>query len=279
MIALETFAKTIQTGLNAVAANSGVTYAIHSDGSSFKEALITRTGKTLYTNGILIAGESSITPAQGLVIAAQSVSLQIVVQLFDKNTDDAVIAQHREILDSYFKNFGVQAISDGANTYSVGAVYSLAGTGTVEIRDGIGTSITFFVDIQYSYIQNGLNSYNCIFTLDGEVIPYTSATITKTPETQSAPYISDGGVGECYNVAFNRTFEFQMPAHTGDAIGQKIIGYLLGNNLNETMQLTVNLGGTEATFDVTLGETDITLEGVSGAGHKFSLIEVQNGGA
>ncbi|MCH5165648.1 MAG: hypothetical protein J1G01_04535 [Clostridiales bacterium] len=271
MITINTWLNNLQNGLNANA--YGIKFALFADGGSYKKAFKTRTAKTRYTNGLLTVGESSITPTRNLTIATQQVSLEVCVQLFNPETNDEVISAHRAALDAYFKTFEVFTLPDGDDVYTVSALYSLASTGTMDMRSEAGTSITFFVNITYTYIENGLNSYNCTFTLDGHELGYTSAKITKTPIAQSDAFSDSAGRATTVNTAFKRSFDFQIPAQADGELSGIIIGEIMGGGLNTPHTLVAMIAGEQFTYDVTFGETDISFEGISNAGQTISLVE------
>lgn len=279
MIKSDTYARIIQDGLNNNA--FGIKFRLFTDAGKYKRAMKTRTEKTRYTNGLLSFGTSAIVPTTGVTIATQGASLEICVQLLDEQTDEQIVAQYRNIFDTYFQAFTVQPIdgvefdADGkevTKTYTVSAVYSLANTGTVELRDGVGTSITFRIDIDYGYIENGLNSYNVRFTLDGYPLDYTSAKITKSPATQGDSFSDSGGKGESINVSFLRSFDFQIPATT-TAFGNIIMSQVLDDGLNTPHTLVMTYGSVTKTYNVIFGAVDMSLEGVNNAGHSISLTE------
>ncbi len=285
MIALSTFAAHIEQGLNAVGQKYNIKFAVFSDAGTYKKAFKSREKKEKYTNGLLTAGSSSVLPTQGLTIATQNASFEIVVALPTPSTDGEIIAAHRAVLDEYFKRYEVQAIEQpvtdasgnaAMTTYSVGAVYSLASTGTVAVRDGIGTSITFDVYIEYGYIENGLNSNDCKFTLDGYPLPFRAVKITKSPQVQSDSYSDTEGRGTSKNLSFARSFDFVLPALSGKTgIGSIVNAELLDNDLNKIHTLTVQMG-TDAetkTYSVVFGETTASLEGVDNVGNTVALIE------
>lgn len=285
MIALETFAAQIEQGLNAVGQKYNIKFAVFSDAGTYKKAFKSREKKEKYTNGLLMAGSSSIIPTQGVVIATQSATFEIVVALPDPKTDEEIIAAHRAVLDEYFKRYEVQAIEQSTTdvngntvttTYSVGAVYSLANTGTLAIRDDVGTSITFNVYIEYGYIENGLNSNDCKFTLDGFPLTFTNVKITKSPQAQADAYSDSNGRGTSKNLSFARSFDFVLPAQSGNTgIGAIINSELLDNDLNKIHALSVQMGADAEvkTYSVVFGETTASLEGVDNVGNTISLIE------
>lgn len=285
MIALETFAAQIEQGLNAVGEKYNIKFAVFSDAGTYKKALKSREKKEKYTNGLLTVSSSSIIPTQELIIATQNATLEFAVALPNPKTDEEIIAAHRAVLDEYFKRYEVQAIEQPdkdasgnavITTYSVGAVYSLASTGAVAIRDGIGTSITFNVYIEYGYIENGLNSNDCEFTLDGYALPFTNVKITKSPQAQADAYSDSNGRGTSKNLSFARSFDFVLPAQSGKTgIGAIINSELLNNDLNKLHTLSVKMGkdAEVKTYSVVFGETTASLEGIDNVGNTIALIE------
>ena len=276
MIALQTLAQTIENGLNASEAvtQAGIRYVIFSDAGKYKKALETRTQKQRYTNGVLRIVDSSVVPTQSLTVATQQASLEICVALPNPQQDDEIIALHRSILDGYFTAVKVQLISDNGKTYSVSSKYSLADSGTIEQRPKAGSSYTFTVHIEYSFIEGGLSSYDCVFTLDGVQIPYTTATITRRPTTESNPYSNSSGQARNVNTATALSFDFQVPAQTAvNGVSEVILAQILDGDMNTKHELTVALGANRKTYEVMFGQTDIIVTGVDNAGHNISLIE------
>lgn len=271
MISLSMLATNLQAQLNDNKFN--IKFKIFSDGGKFERALKTRTAKTRYTNGVLIEGTSSIVPTQGLTVATQNALLRVVVQLPVEATQDEVIAAHRAVLDDKLYDPTVQII-DG---FTVSAVYSLANTGELSIREGIGASIEFTVAIAYSYISNGLNSNNFIVLLDGDNLPFSSLKITKTPVSETDTLSNTGGRSVVFNTAFARSFDFQIPATT-DAIGKKILNQIIENDLNVAHKLKFiikvsDVYTKQSEYTVIFGHTDMTVQGINNAGFTVSFVE------
>lgn len=270
MIPITSFAQTIQNGLN----NNpyGIKFAVFTDASEYKDALITRTGKERYTNGIMRVGPSSVVPTRGVVVATQNVTLELLVQLPNPETDAQIITEHRAVLDGYFKQTSVQPYESDGKTYTVSALYSLAETGDVMVRPNVCTSITFTIEIEYSYVENGLNSNDCVFTLDGAPIPFTAAKITKSPDTQADAFADGAGKGMNINISFVRSFDFVVPS-LSTPLGEIILDQVFGDALNTVHTLVAQLGDETHTYTVVFGQADAALEGISNVGHTISLIE------
>ncbi len=270
MISLNTIAESIETGLNANDKN--IKFAIFTDAGEYKKAISTRTEKQRFTNGFLQSVSSSLVPTQSITVATQSVLLNIVVKLPFKETEKQIIDDHRAVLENYFGKYKTDLMPSDGKTYSVTWIGGFADTGTVEVRAGIGTSVSFSVSIQYSFIENGLNSSNCVFELDGNVIPYSMAQISRRPTVESNPYSNTDT--ESKNVATTELvgFEFQVPAQSGENPLASLLlrQVLFGNHRRHTLNATI--GKETATYSVIFGESALAIQGIDNAGHKFSLI-------
>lgn len=275
MIGLEKLTEIIQSGLNANEQN--IAFKLFSDEGNFQKAINTRTAKKRITNGIVRIGTSSIIPTAGVVVATSSAILELVVALPTPETDEQIVTAHRTVLDAYFSAFSVQKMSDNGKTYSVTSTYSLANTGTVEPRGAIGTSITFYVNINLTYIENGLNSDEITYTLDGMLIPYTSVTTNKNPTLESNVSSSSDGKATSRASSFVRGWDFEMPALDGVPISELIMSEINGDAVNTTHTLVKTCGSGDTlktyTYTVTFGNTGETVQGIQNAGLSFSLVE------
>lgn len=274
MITLNTFANAIQKGLNS---NSNIKFQIFADAAEYKNAMINRTEKERYTNGIIREGASTIVPSQSGLIATQSVQLELCAQLPSPDTDEEIIKTHRAVLDSYFQIYSTQLMTDeNDKDYSVAALYSFANTGTVEVRPHIGTSITFIINISYSFVEDGVNSSKCKFTLDGLDLPYTSARITRTPTAESNSYAKNNGRSTTVNTAYLRGFDFEMPYLSTNPVSQLIVDILLKDEPLDTIhKLTYSVGDSPSpkTYSVVFGSNELNLSGIDNGGLNFSLLE------
>lgn len=283
MISLQTFAQAIEDGLNS---NGNIKFKIFADAGQYKDAFKDRTVKERYTNGIIRAGASTVIPAQSGLIATQSVQLELTVQLPSPATDEEILKSHRAVLDTYFQTYSTQLMTDeSGKKYSVSAVYSLAGTGAVEIRPHIGTSVVFTVSISYGYVEGGINSSECKYILDGHELPYITARTTRTPTAEANAYAENGGRSTSVNTAYLRGFDFEIPLLSDNAASNMILETLLGGELNEHHTLTVQIGEkTDPTTDigekpdpttyvVTVGNIELNLRGIDNGSITLSLVE------
>lgn len=271
MIALETLAANIEKNLNLN--SKGIKFKIMSDAGKFRKALHTRTEHERYTNGLLKVVDSAIVPTQTLTVASQTVLLEIVAELTFGEDKAEIIRNHRAVLDAYFTAFRVELITDDGKSYSVSMTSSIADTGEPAIRPQIGESMTWTVRIDYGFIENGLNSSNCTFTLDGAVIPYSNAVMTLRPQVETNPYSNGDGVGKSVVTSYTRGFDFQVPAQSAENGLSEVLLLAVLDGDKTIHTLTVTFGSVSRTYNVIFGQTNIVLNGVDNAGQNISLLE------
>lgn len=275
MIALKTLGNLIETGLNGVAADSGIHYTIHTDAGEYKKAKKTRKGNQRYTNCLLRVVSSSVVPVQNLTVATQAVQLEVAVQLFDPNTDQEIINLHRGILDEYFRASSVQALTDeGGKEYTVSSQYSLANTGNVDQAGTLGSYLTFTVSVNYALIQNGLNSYDFKVSIDGVELGYSTVTITRVPSMDTGNYSDTNGAAKNIASATALNFDIKLPATTTEnAANAAVFGFLFDGSMNTVHTLTLEMGNERHEYAVIFGQTSLALDGLQNAGQSFALIE------
>ena len=271
MIALTQLASTIESGLNNN--EQGIKFRIFSDEGTFKKALKSHTEKVRYTNGVIRAGTSAVIPAAGITVATQSAVLEVVAQLISEETDDEVIAAHRAALDAFFSQFTVQRIDVDGKSFTVSIVYSLADTGTIQLRPPISSSFTFYVNINMAYIENGLNSDDVTYTLDGLEIPSSTVRVSRNPTIESNISAGSDGRSTGRESAFVRGWDFEMPALYRKPISDLVFEELYGNGLNDPHTLVQTCGGKSNTYTVIFGSVFCNIEGIQNAGLAFSLVE------
>lgn len=272
MISLKTLADKIEKGINSIAPQ-GITYVVHADMGKYKRA-IRKKGRV--TNAVLTIRGSSIIPTQTVLVATESAMLEVCVQLPYENEDESVITAHRQLLDTYFASTKVDVIKDedGGKTYTVSTTYALATSGTVEQRPAAGTSYTFRVEIEYAFIQDGLNSNDCKFKIDGIDLPFQTATITRRATTEANPYSNTDGEAKNVTTASVMSFDFQIPALTTSTELSKLLlpALLSGDNTAHTLTVTFE-NGEPKDYNVIFGQSSLIAQGVDNAGQTVSLIE------
>lgn len=271
MIAVTQIAEMLEIGLNDSAKETKYEYSIRPEAGEYEKAKITREGKTQIINCVLRVNEPEILPVQNMFLARQTATLEVVVPLHHVEPDEDVIARHRAILDGYFGNMLMGEI-DG---YTVTAIGTFADTGAAALRSPIGTSFTFYVNLNFIYAQDGISSfYDCHFKLDDVSVPYTTVKVNRTATVQMDAFANEQGHSRGLETAYGYGFEFTVPA-SKDGAGNILLTSLFGDSVNTIHTLEVQIGkdSTPETFKVLIGEISIDVEGMNNAGFSVSFVE------
>lgn len=273
MITAKTLAESIEQGLNNN--TLGIQFAIHSDVAKYKKAINTRFEKRRYTNGILKIISSSVVPIQNIIVATQSAQLDIAVQLSCPETVEETAQKHRAILDGYFQSASLQILSDeNGKKYSIGSQYSLATTGSVETTSPLGTHIIFTVMVNYSFVQNGVNSSQFGATLDGVEIGYTDLTVSRVTTMDVSAYSGSNGSAKNIPTTSALTFEFQLPKTDQETLANAAIGaFLFTGAFTATHSLQIRTPEKNYDYVVSFGEANVSIEGIKNAGYSITLVE------
>lgn len=297
MISLNTLARDLQAKLNDNEA--GFTFNIVTDTGELKAP--TRNGNTVIApiNGILTSTGSDVTNLvdgnggenQSLLYATQNCTLRVIMSLPDTENDieipeenglDAdVIAGYstrieslRAVLNSVFQGVINENLTDAnGKTYSTTTVYQFVASGQREMVSFLGDSFSFYCYITYFFVQNGVNTRDMTFTLDGSVIPYQSVTCYRTPTMDGNVYANTKN-GATRNISAQSNFNvsFELPAMV-EPVTNQIFSYILDGALNRAHLLHFKLNNQERDYLVTFGENSIMGETIKNAGLRLSLVE------
>lgn len=290
MIELQTLAKDIENKLNKP---GQFNFNINIDTAQFKSAIRQGNQEIYYVNGLMRSLGSEVSnlissnkDEPGLLYATQSCNLQFLVKLEDIEeniyTEDGELIETgyktkledlRVLLDDLFSKNSTEVITYNNKSFTVSTIYSLVSSGTREMVDGVGDAFTYSVDIFYMYVENGINTRDFIFELDGMVIPYQSVTTYRTPTMDGNVYANTKD-GSTKNIASQSTLSisFELPATT-DNVTQKMIDYLLDGELNQAHFLKVRINGRDKRYLVAYGENKLIGETVKNLGQNLSLVE------
>lgn len=273
MIAAKTLAEAIEQGLNNN--TLGIKFAIHSDVANYKKAINTRFEKQRFTNGILKIISSSVVPIQDIIVATQTAQLDIAVQLPCPETVEETAQKHRAILDGYFQTTSLQVLSDeSGKKYSIGSQYSLATTGGIEATSPLGPHIVFTVMVNYSFVQNGVNSSQFGASLDGVEIGYTDLTVSRVATMDASAYSGADGNAKNIPTTSALTFEFQLPKTDKENAANAAIGaFLFSGALTTTHSLQIRTPEKNYDYVVSFGEANVSIEGIKNAGYTVTLVE------
>lgn len=298
MIGLKTFAENLQTKLNNNL--QGLTFAIKADTKEFEKSL--RIGNTVkeYINGLLTLQSSDMSNlTDGQLFATIGCRLQVIFKLkgnesdedteiIDPDTNEVVeiiegnyskIERVRDALSSAFQTNTQEVMTDSAGkNYLVCTLYQFIETGNREQVQILGDSMSFTAYISYMIVENGINTHDIVYTLDGKVIPFQTNTAYRTPTMDAnVPANSPNGATKNLSSQSNFNVSFQLPA-LQNAITRAMFKWLFGGELNTAHLLNVSYlettgAYTEKNYLVTFGENTASGETIKNVGQTMSLVE------
>lgn len=302
MISLKTLATNLQTKLNGN--NNGLTFSIKADSKQFERAL--RTGNVVNDkiNGLLTLQASDMSNlTSGELFATISCRLQVIFRLKGGVGDDdekiynaahtavvqtiegnnTYIERVRDALSNAFQTNEQSVMQDSDNkNYLVCILYQFVETGMRDQQSPIGDCMSFTAYISYMLVENGLNTHDIVYTLDGNVIPFQTNTVYRTP-TMDGNVPAGSSNGAVKNLASQSIFSisFQLPALRNE-ITRRMFEWLFGGDLNVAHILgikypTFNGATTQEKFYLmTYGETNASGETIKNVGQTLTLVECWN---
>ena len=290
MIALNDLAKDLETKLNKTT-TTGLKFNIVSDTGDFKYSEREKNNVAQYINGVMLESSSQITTLNnGNIVATLNANLRLLIDLNDEEKDETItysngkkitvlgyenqIKSVREILVSILQDNEPKVVSDkNGKSFTISTIYQLPTSGVRGMEQVVGDCYTFNLFILYIIIENGINSRQAVYTLDGLVIPYQAKTATRTP-------ILDGFVfantkdGSTKNLASMSSFSvtLELPALT-DEVTQIIFDNVFNGALNQAHILNVKIGNIDKYYLVRFAESREIGTTMENVGQSITLME------
>ena len=307
MIGIEILAAQIQQKLNRV---QGLNFYIATETGDLKLPEFIDNQEIEYINGVMQSISSEITNltagvGKSLIYATQTCSLRLIVPIPNEEYDTFILKDGsvtseppqnvediveyiqgyqtklnavRNRLQSIFQGITVEDMQDDdGKTFSVTTAYSLSEGRMREQAPMIGDSFSFYVTIYYSFVENGINSRDLTFMLDGVLLPSQLLTVFRTPTMDGNVY-SNTKDGAVKNIASQSSFSatINMPSFDKDRATNYIIEYVMRGKLNQAHLLTFSINGIEESYIVTYGENRLMSEPIKNVGEYITLVECPN---
>ena len=310
MINLKQIAKKIETDLNAILnaenglnsrfVNEKYLFATMSEAGKYKRGRRQGNQITHYISGILsLINSSTATANGGVVMGVYNCSYEFAVPLTpprqmkvkkEDGSEEIVALEETEenefimpqllrpVVDSYFKaNKGAQFTDEEGINYYGGFEYSFPATGISSTAGIIGKYMLMTVYLTYNFVENGVNSSDFKFYLDGLELPFQTFVFNRTSTTEPNVYSNDEK-GVAKNIAANTQIkaEFTIPAlRDNDPIGY-IYGFLMSADKNVAHELKAVIPGaaSDHTYNVMITDVSMAGEYVKNAGLTVLMIEI-----
>ena len=239
--------------LNGFAVNTTYKFNIYTDQGEFKKATRDKNNVTKYINGVLTLINSDKTISGGVspVIWTEIISAKLDLLIPDINLSRTNLVGSPERFSDIVRRTIDNALSD-PNIDSSGTstlTYSYANTGTKEIREGVGESLTLTVFLNYYKLHGGVAGSSYYIKIEDENIRPTRLDVSRS-STQGAYTRSDkenytSGVRDEAS-ALVISLSKPISGDKGDKLDKKISDYLIdGVNDPFTVVLYLNNRSTE----------------------------------
>ena len=281
MISLDTIlTEVVEPVLNT----TGYYYALFTDAGFYQKATRRKNEVTYYINTLAeMTDYASTRISNGALAVAQSFSVRFMLPIDDEpdaTGNYPAATAFRDALTQAFSKVDKFSLTvtenDVQKTYSGGLSFFVPIRGERGSRTNVGDSIEYRATLQVSYLENGINATDVVFSLDGTVIPYTQFVIRRTPSATAVLTPDEtNGEGKVYNEVTSLTVDIQMPLLSDSAPSASVVSYLLGlSSMNETMTLTIAFPGITPDFseEVIFGECTTSGEGVGNVAAMIRLV-------
>lgn len=264
---------------------TGYNFNIFEDAMAFRHAERYKNDVTTYINGLMTVSEPATEILNGgLVASALTVTLEFLVPI-SKECSTGEYPEIRELREALSKSLGKAVVcnitgEDNA-VYTGGVLYSLPTTGNLNIRDALGLSMTYRVNITIAYLANAINTSNVVLTIDGGRVAFQQIKISRKPSL-SADILAKSPNGEAGTYAESTSFTIEMtvPALKGIAYNASIMKWLLGQedaNTPHEVVLSVpemEIGKGEIVYSgkMIFGGGEVQGNGVSNLSYGISLV-------
>lgn len=249
-------------------------------------------------NGLVTLTSSDVETVQtGIDVASMTLKIDFVIRCKDDEDDVydiTVNGEQGDLLESgnvSYVNQVYNALNDfaskqytgllqaeGNGNYAIACSFDLVNDGVRDKRPTIGDSYTFTVFAYYNIVENGENSKDIEYFLDGYVIPYTSAKIGRQPIAESDVY-SGENVAKATSTATLIYCSLTAPSFYGK-FADYVRDFVLGDS-NDVHILTYRCATTSPdgyedyfrSFFVVFGDSSLSAEGVANVGSVVSFSE------
>ena len=291
MITIKELAQKLQEKLDNIEVNTLFKFNVVTDTGEFRKPEWNGEQLTEYVNCLFTSQNSDISTLQtNSLVVTQTCALSLVLRMTGREEttyyDNGELIAYgdidrvtllREYLESVLQFNGTETMTDNdGKEYIVSIVYELLQSGSRGQVDRVGDAYTFNALIYYTFVQNGINSQQAVFMLDGEQIPYQSVTTFRTPTMDGNVYANTTD-GATKNLASQSTFSFsfELPA-LKDKTTNNMLDYMLNGDINQAHLLKYSIGDKVKEYLVTYGEIKTIGETIKNVGQTLTLVECPN---
>lgn len=231
-----------------------------------------------YINGIVTVNESDVEGADSPILTF-STMLELLVPLrtiTENSSSTDFLSAIRDVVDSAFSVNEYNSFEG----FNMGMTYSLAGTGTRDLKTKIGDSISLYVFISFSFVSSGVNSteIEIYINVNGQdiLIPALRKGYTRA-SNQESDIASDSTTGSAGVITSNTVFtlNFDKPVQK-TVIDDLFRNYLLNGTIEtytvKIIEPSFN-GNIETTKQMVISEVTRNTETTLNASETITMVE------
>ncbi len=273
MIKLSTLVEKINEDLNVLLGQSNVEFDIKDDTGNYTKATRVYNKKTYYVNGIASIMDSSLTIINGLHVAQQTVGVTIAVPIDHDKPVSESIEPFRIAITQLTQTAKASPMTDeSGKTFLVTSYGTQPVAGDREQTTEVGDFLPYSFSMFYSFIQNGVSSFDTTMTFEGEPVPFTEMSPSISP-------IMDAGVmsntdGGAVNIPTGEAFQITLsvPALTDSILTSEFAQFII-NKKRAVYDVTLSFYGVEKAYKMLFGQSNYTARGVEGVGLSITLVD------
>jgi hypothetical protein len=232
---------------------------------------------------LLLVGNNVESTQSGRINASLQTTLELLVPIIDAEDEDGnkeLVSSVRSLLDSVLTTNG----SGGKDkTIQYGYQYNIAVSGARATVPMIGDSFIFSIEIEWYFIEGGINSRDIVLKYEASsIIDYTAFGIRRAT-TQESDVPSDSQNGSAKNVDLASVFTLNIAMPLLDTTFCRICAeYALGNReIGKNMRISVSFPFPDKitvsqTMTLSISEASINVEGVMNASLSVTLTEAMD---
>lgn len=295
MIQINTLCDYINNSLNAnLDPNSNIVFEIYPESGNYqppKRATEDWNKIIDKVQGTVEIYDSSIVPASnGLRVATISVLVNFAVKIYKNKGVEESVAEARGAVSQFMSTAKNDVMTETANgreiSYSVAIYGTQPDVGERLQHPQLGDSLTYSFMINFSFVENGMNSMNETLTyvtnkeVDGVIvstatpIPFTEMTINRIPVADGSAFSNTDGKSKTWHDASILEIHLSLPALKDNAFVEAFLNYLL-LNAEEVLEIHYeNLAtGFNAPYNMLFSQSNFTARGVENVGLNITLVE------
>lgn len=295
MIQINTLCDYINNSLNAnLDPNSNIVFEIYPESGNYqppKRATEDWNKIIDKVQGTVEIYDSSIVPASnGLRVATISVLVNFAVKIYKNKGVEESVAEARGAVSQFMSTAKNDVMTETANgreiSYSVAIYGTQPDVGERLQHPQLGDSLTYSFMINFSFVENGMNSMNETLTyvinkeVDGVIvststaIPFTEMTINRIPVADGSAFSNTDGKSKTWHDASILEIHLSLPALKDNAFVEAFLNYLLFNTEEVFSIFYENTStGVGGTFDMIFSQSNMTARGVENVGLNITLVE------